>query len=247
VTIRWSSRKLVAVHGGELEAGALGGVLHLRDELARELVVATVEEHRHRPHLVGVPGLVDVEDTRRGAALDLVLEARALARDELEIAAGAKLEVLVDEVERAPRRRGRVIGPEVASGVVARAAHHLETGPRVVEAQPERDEVLVVAQLDVEARLVLLDEVVLEDRGFLLARRDDGLEIANRPLQEREKLPLVASPGLEITADPAAEALGLADVEEAAFFVLEEVNAGLGWQALQLLLYGVRQRHSGAI
>ena len=54
---------------------------------------------------------VDVDHARRGAALDLVLEARAPPRRELGVGARAELEVLVDEVERAPRAVAEWYGP----------------------------------------------------------------------------------------------------------------------------------------
>ena len=73
-----------------------------------------LQELRDGVDLLAVPGAVDGEDARRGAALDLVLEAGALAARELDVAARAELEVLVDEVERAARGRRRVVGAEVA-------------------------------------------------------------------------------------------------------------------------------------
>ena len=45
--------------------------------------------------------------------------------------------------------------------------------------EADAEEVLVVPELDVVAGGVLLDERVLEDRRFLLVRRDDGLEVAD--------------------------------------------------------------------
>src|SRR5256885_6738451 len=97
---------------------------------------------------------------------------------------------------------------------------------------------LVVAELDVVAGLVLLDEAVLEDRGFLLRRRDDRLEVPHRSLKERNERPFVARRLLEVAADPRPQALGLADVDDLSLLVLEEVAAGLRREGLELFEEG---------
>ncbi len=58
-----------------------------------------------------------------------------------------------------------------------------------VDAQTEV--ALVVAQLDVVARLVLLDEAVLEDGRLFLRCGDDRLEVAHRALEQRDEVALV--------------------------------------------------------
>ncbi len=186
--------QLVPVDRGELEAHLARGLLHLHVELARQLVVTALEELRDGVDLLGVPAAVDLEDARGRAALDLVLQARPLAARELDVAARAELEVLVDEVQRAPRGGRRVVGPEVAGAVGRGAADDLEARPHAFghAAEAERDEVLVVAELDVVAGPVLLDEVVLEDRRFLLVGRDDRVEVADGRLEDRDERALVA-------------------------------------------------------
>src|SRR5439155_6902633 len=124
-------------------------------------------------HLVLVPLLVDVVDARREATADLVLKARSLAALELLVRAGAELEVLVDQMQRAARGRRRVVRAEVARAVGRRATHGLDARPRVRDVDAKVEVALVVAELDVVAGLVLLDEAVLQDRRFLLRRRDD--------------------------------------------------------------------------
>ena len=122
--------ELVAVHRRELEAHLARRALHLAVELARELVVPPVEELGDRVDLLGVPGAVDLADAGRGAALDLVLQARPLAAGELGVAARAELEVLVDEVQRAARGGRRVVRPEVARAVGRGPPDDLEPRPR---------------------------------------------------------------------------------------------------------------------
>ena len=83
------------------------------------------------------------------------------------------------QVEGLADRPGMGVGPEVAGALALGAAHHL--GPRELLAERHREVGvgLVVAVLDVEPRVVLLDPGVLElerldlggDHGPLDARR----------------------------------------------------------------------------
>ena len=199
--------------------------------------MAAFEELGDGVDLLGVKAAVDVDDAGGGAALDLVLEARALAARELDVAAGAKLEVLVDEVQRAARRGGRVVGPEVARAVGRGTADDFEARPDAFghAAEAEGDEVFVVAEFDVVLRAVLLDEVVLEDRRFLLVRRDDRVEVSDGRLEDRDEGAEVALGVLEVAPHTGAQALGLADVDDDVLLVPEEVNARLRREGVELL------------
>ena len=88
--------------------------------------------------------------------------------------------MLLDQVQRAARGGRRVVRTEVARAVLLGAAHELEPRPLVLGRERRRQKLLVVAELDVVARLLLLDQAVLEDRRFLLGRGDDRLEVAKR-------------------------------------------------------------------
>ncbi len=105
--------------------------------------------------------------------------------------------------------------------------------------EPQRDEVLVVAELDVVAGPVLLDEIVLEDRRLFLVGRDDRLEVTDGPLQDGDERALVAEGILEIAPHARAQALRLADVNDDRLLVLEQVDAGLRRQRVELLDHGI--------
>src|SRR4029079_19413739 len=137
-----------------------------------------------------------------------------------------ELEVLVDEMERPARARRRVVRAEVAGLVRVGAPHRLELRPLFGGVEAEAEKVLVVAELDVEPRLMLLDELVLEDGRLFLGGGDDGLEVAHDAPQDGDEVPGVAARLLEVALDARAEALGLADVDHRARLVLEEVAAG---------------------
>ena len=124
--------------------------------------------------------LRDEPDARRRAALDLMLQARAAAVLEVAVLALAQLEQLLQLVQRLAHRARVRIRPEQLRLARARAA--VERQPRELMARVELDVriALVVAQHDVEARPVLLDQVVLEHQRFDFGARDRDLDARDR-------------------------------------------------------------------
>ena len=87
----------------------------------------------------------------------------------------------------------------------------VRAGNLVLDAQPQGDIGLVVLEHDVVLGLVLLDEVVLEEKGLLLVgREDDGhvVHVAQEALGLAVLLPLP-----EIAPYPVLDVPRLADVE----------------------------------
>ncbi len=125
--------------------------------------------------------LRDVADARRLAALDVVVQARAAAAPaRLGAGAGAEHEHLRQHLQRRAHALGVRVGPEVrAAGAVALAR---EVHARELLVERDRDERvgLVVAQADVEARPVLLDEALLGQQRLGLAGDHDALDAARR-------------------------------------------------------------------
>jgi hypothetical protein len=236
--------ELIAIDGRELELQVPARIAHARLQLGAELVVPAVEEQADCADLLRIVRAIHLVHARRWAALDLVLQTRPPSHLELAIGAGAQLKVLFDQVERAARRGRGVVGAEVARFVGVRAPHQLEPRPRVLLRDPQVQVLLVVAQLDVEARLVLFDETVLEDRRFLLGGGDDGLEVADRLAKERDECARVSAAVLEVAADARPQALGLAHVQHFPVLVLEQVTTRAGRKALKLLCDGLGQHGS---
>jgi hypothetical protein len=137
--------------------------------------------------------------------------------------AAAQLEDLAEQVERAADALGAAVRAEV--GAVATVALAREVHAREVLIQADRDVGvrLVVAQPDVEARLVLLDERLLGEQRLGLGGDHERLDVVDlvgqrgRPVQGR-----VA----EVARDALLERLRLADVDDPAAAVTEQVNAG---------------------
>ena len=79
-----------------------------------------------------------------------------------------------------------MVGPKVVRAIVANVSHHFHTREHVAPPgigrsvrinEPEHEVLLVIAQLDVELRLMLLDEVIFEQQRFLRGRYDDGFHL----------------------------------------------------------------------
>ena len=158
-----------------------GGEEHPVLELALDLAEAAGQERDHAVDARAVLLLGDVADARRPAALDVVVEAgRARAPARLRALAGAEQEDLAEQVERPAHPLGRRVGPEV--GALAAVALAREVDPREVLVERDRDVGigLVVAQPDVEARLVLADEVLLREQRLRLGLDDERTRCARR-------------------------------------------------------------------
>ena len=98
---------------------------------------------------------------------------------------------------------------------------------------------LVIAQGDVEARPVFLDQVRFENERVRLAGHDDGVEVGN----EADEVPSLYALELiigEVAAHPRAQALCLANVEGTPVPSLPEINTRPFWKMGQLCGDSVR-------
>ena len=108
-----------------------------------------------------------------------------------------------------------------------------EVDARVVLVERDRDERvgLVVAHQHVEARSVLADELLLGDQRLGGVARDHALD----PLGHGDHLDGLALGRGEVRADALLDRGGLADVDDRAVGVVEEVDAGLIGQLAALV------------
>lgn len=124
------------------------------------------------------------------------------------------------------------IGTKVAAAVLNDAASRLDLRIGHVPANPDIRIALVVLEADVEARLVALNQRFFEDQRLDLVFLDDEVNIADITAQ-MNSLEAVFGAGVEVAANPVAQLLRLADVNDLAPFVLHQVDAGLHRQVLE--------------
>ena len=169
----------------------------------------------------------DPADARRRALADVAEQARPadLPRAlEHPGRAGPGREDPQQQVEGLADRPGVRVGPEVADALLLRPAHHLQPGELLVQRHRQAGVALVVAVLDVEARVELLDPAVLQLQRLDLGL-DDGPLDAGRRGDHRLGARVQVGDVLEVRRQPRPEAVGLADVDDPAALVAEPVDA----------------------
>ena len=138
--------------------------------------------------------------------------------------AGRNLEVTMNEVHKPVREIPGKVGAVVSGAVFLQTPRHVDT--RItLGGQFDIGVRLVIAQQDVETRLPLLDQVVLERQRFLLVI---DLELIDRAGvgDQRAGLGVGQTFIVKVTAHPSAQVLGLAVVNNRALGVLGEVHPG---------------------
>jgi len=81
----------------------------------------------------------------------------------------------------------------------------------------------VVLQVDIVARLVFFDEVVLEQQGVVLGFYQHRADIADLPHQHGDAVVIVVF--IEIATDPSLQVLCLTDVEDLSFCIEKLIHA----------------------
>ncbi len=219
---------VVAQPGGPLVLHVLGGGRHLLFEAAQVRAGAAGHE---LAELLGEVLVVlggDPADAGGGALVDVAEQAGPSGAGRVpEDAgrAGAHREDPQHQVDGVADRPGVAVGAEVTDALLLVSAHHLDAGELLVHRHREVRVALVVAVLDVEAGVELLDPGVLQ-----LERLDLGGD--HRPLHRRGRGHHGPRPGveagevLEVAGQPLAQALRLADVDHPAVLVAEAVHPG---------------------
>ena len=217
----------VAIERGGLEFELGGGLLHLAGEFLFHQMAAAGQEVVGLAHQLGIAGEIDLAGAGTRAAADLIEQAGPGAAFEEAVGAGA------DQKRALQRRDGAVDGagvrerPEIAPGPRLRAAMLEDLRRPMVAGDQDIGKRLVVAQLHVEARPQLLDQIGLEQQRLGLGRGRDDLDRNGRrdhaqdPRRQRR-----VDPG--IGGEPLADVLRLADVEHVVAGVEHAIDAGRG-------------------
>ncbi len=198
-------------------------LLHALVEGALDLAVAAGEEVDDRVDVLAVLLLGDVADAGGLAALDEVVEAGAAAGAAgLGAVAGAVLEDLAEQVERLAHALGVAERAEVGAPAAVALAREVDARVVLVEADADVGVRLVVAQPDVVDGPVALDELLLGEQRLGLGLGRDELDVADLADHRGAR-------AAEVAADALADRERLADVEDLAAPVAEQVDArGVG-------------------
>ncbi len=161
------------------------------------------------------------------AAVDVVLQTRPRAPSVDRDRAVANQEVALDQPQRfagkaAGEKRSGVVGP-----VLPHAPGNHRAGVGLVDREPDVGIGLVVAKQDVVARLVSLDQIVLERQRFAFGIGDDELHVMDRcPHLVQPRIEIAGI--LEVTPHAVAKRTRLADIDRRSGDILVEVDAGAG-------------------
>ena len=191
---------VIAQARSNLVIHCLGGGLHLLGEPSDKR--AGVPRHE-RTKLLGedlVVGDADPPDTRRGALIDVPQQARTSARlgaPEHSGRARADGEGTQEQVEGFPDSPGVRERPEVPGARAFRSPHHLGARHPLAQGDGEVGVGLVVAVLDVEPGVVLLDPGVLERECLDLGAHHSPLD-GRRRRDHGRRARVQAREGLEI-------------------------------------------------
>ena len=190
-------------------------------------MAAAGQEVARLAHQLGIAGEIDLAGAGAGAAADLIQQAGPGAALEEAVGAGADQERALQRRDRAVDGAGGRERPEIPPGPRLRAAMFEDLRRPVVAGDQDIGKRLVVAQLHVEARPQLLDQIGLEQQRLGLGRgrddldRDGGRDHAQDPRRQRRV-------DAGIGGEPLADVLRLADVKHVVAGVEHAVDTGRG-------------------
>src|SRR5215469_15091911 len=140
----------------------------------------------------------------------------------------------MDQVDNAVGEIGREVGAVVGAAVLAETARDVYARPALSECELHVRISLVVAEKNVETRLTLFDQVVLESESLFIVGDDDIVHVDGFAYQ-RSCLCVFPAAFVEVAGDAAAQILGFSHIDHIASGVLVEIHARLGGNGSNLL------------
>ena len=143
--------------------------------------------------------------------------------------AGRHQKVFVDQVHQPVRQAGREVRAEIDRAVLVQPPRHVHARILLERRVANVGIGLVVAQQNVEFRLVLLDQFVFERQRFFLVVDDDVFEVG-RLAHQRAGLRVLPARFQKVRAHAAAQRARLPHVDDRFSRILEQVHPRLGGQ-----------------
>ena len=221
-------RDQVAILGREFVLLGCGGSGHAITQGSRQFRLLAFQKQANVVYrfLVAL-GRGQILHARTEAASDVELQARPrVIAVQINVARRHK-EVAVNQICDAVGEVGREVRAVVFAAVFFQPPCDIHARKALAKRELDVRISFVVAQKDVVARLLLLDEVVLERQRFLVVVDDDVVDVDGLA-HERAGLGVGQGFVREIVTDAGAQILGLADINDLAFGVLVQVHAGRG-------------------
>ena len=162
-----------------LEFQVLGGLDHSIPYAPDNLVCPALEEESHLIDYLVVLVLVDLANTRPGAAMYEVVEASPVVVSRDGLGAGPVGEQLLEQSQCLPNAGRACKWSEVSSSILPDPARDVHNGEVFGSVDLDERVGLIVLQPGIVLGLVLLDEVALKDQRFLLGLRYDELKVQN--------------------------------------------------------------------
>ena len=224
---RRQRRQPVAIERRGLEFEFGRGLFHFAGQLLLDRAAAAGQEILGLAHQFGIAGKIDLAGARPRTAPDLIEQAGPGAAFEKRVGAGAHQEGALQRGDGAVDRAGRGERPEIAPGPRLRAAMLEDLRRPMIAGDQDIGKRFVVAQLHVEARPQLLDQIGFEQQRLGLGRGRDDLDRhggRDHP-QDARRLHRVDP---RIGRQPLADVLGLADIEHVVGRIEHAIDAGRG-------------------
>ncbi len=186
-----------------------------------------------------------ITDAWSQATFDVILEARTLATPVDRLAARTQREYQTDEIDQLAQSMGVRVGTEVTRAIVLHHAreHHAREGlVRHLQVRVP----FVVAQTNVERRLMPLDQIRFENERFDFIRDDDRSHVDD-PLYHRLRADVMACGVLEVRAHAVAQRHRLPNVKNVTIPVYHLIDAGRIGNLGEPLFERGRQLHDGVV
>ena len=122
---------------------------------------------------------------------------------------------------------GREVGAIIRAAIFPQAAGDVDSRKALAQRELHVWIGLVVTQKNVKSRLLLLDEVVLESQCLFVVCDNDVVDIDGLA-DQRAGFGICDPSFMKIRGDPAAQVLGLTDIDDFAFRVLIQIHASGG-------------------
>src|SRR5258708_34933032 len=174
------SAQQVAIGGGLLEKFLLGSSGHALFEAFDQVVAAALDEQSRIARCLRV-ALVAGQACYAGtlAALDVILQARARVIAVQVNGATGHQEPLMNEMQDASGQAGREIWSKIERAIFLDAASEIHS--RIFLRRGELDVRigLIIAQENIEFRLIALDKIVFERKRLALIVDDDSFQVGD--------------------------------------------------------------------